>query len=285
MLLACSTCHRQYEVGDLAPGRKVRCTCGTLTAVPRRKPRKVETAHCGNCGAALAPKTPRCEHCGARRTEAEEGYAGACPECFARVTKGARFCSGCGVELRAEGRLQALTRDECPRCSVGLTVTEGRDDPLHQCTGCGGSWLSQRAFQRFVDRSLERGATTDQRQAMAKEVRKRARPRRPQKHVVCPVCGTYMLVHEYQGYSGVQVDTCLHHGWWFDAGELERIGTFVAHGGLDAAERRRKTNTRIRQRLASWRRATAGKGAAPSRRKSRRSEDFVGVLLALLAKS
>jgi Zn-finger nucleic acid-binding protein len=255
MLIACSACHRQYDVGALEPGRKVRCTCGELATVPRRKPRKRAVARCGNCGAELPADGKRCEHCAARVTLAEEGMGEACPECFAHLVKDARFCSACGTALAPRAVLQAVTRSACPRCDELLAVTEGRNDPFHQCTVCGGIWFSRDAFQRFLDRSEAKGAAADERRAVASEVRTRRRPRETRPLVQCPVCGIVMLVQEFAGYSSTLVDACARHGWWFDPGELERIRRFVAAGGPAEAEKRRKARRRSQRTARSWRRA------------------------------
>jgi hypothetical protein len=47
--------------------------------------------------------------------------------------------------------------------------------------------------------------------------------------------------------SGVIVDTCLHHGTWFDDDEARRAGEYVAAGGkepLEAEERDAKPSAR-----------------------------------------
>lgn len=36
--------------------------------------------------------------------------------------------------------------------------------------------------------------------------------------------------------SGVIIDECRFHGFWVDGGELERIRTFIADGGLERAQ-------------------------------------------------
>lgn len=257
MLLACQACSRLYDVGDLAPGRSMRCTCGTRTPVPRKKPRQKEIANCGNCGAPLESGAKRCGHCSARVTLAEEGLGQPCPACFARLLEKARFCSACGLALKAEARLKAVTRDDCPRCDERLAVTEGRLDPFHQCTSCGGIWLSRKAFERVLDTAKDRPATAEERRELAAALRRVRRPRREPAGLRCPVCAILMLVQEFATCSGVRVDACLDHGWWFDDGELERIRRFVSAGGLEAADQRRKARRRSRSVAARWRRMCA----------------------------
>jgi Zn-finger nucleic acid-binding protein len=51
----------------------------------------------------------------------------------------------------------------------------------------------------------------------------------------CPVCAGPMVRGTWRRVSGVMVDDCPHHGLWLDAGELDRIGAFLASGGADRA--------------------------------------------------
>ena len=47
----------------------------------------------------------------------------------------------------------------------------------------------------------------------------------------CPECGDQMRRQNYGRVSGVVVDVCPRHGWFFDAGELQAIIEFVRSGG------------------------------------------------------
>jgi Zn-finger nucleic acid-binding protein len=264
MLIACSSCHRQYDVGDLRPGSAVRCACGTANTVPRARPRRVAVQHCANCGGVRDGEGP-CPYCGARPSATEKGLGDPCPECFARLARSARFCHGCGTEIRPAAVVRAVTSTSCPRCQGGLVQVEGRGDPFHQCSACGGVWLSRRAFQRFVDRSAGRAVSPEEQRSTAAGVRRRAiggrgklsptrrrrSPTRPS--ISCPTCAETMLTTAYATYSGVLIDACARHGWWFDGDELERIGKFVAGGGLEEAERRRRSARRVRRTTRSWR--------------------------------
>lgn len=283
MLIACQSCHRQYDVGDLRPGAQVRCTCGTSNVVPRSRPRRVKVAHCANCGGVRDGDGP-CDYCGARPSAAEKGLGDPCPECFARLAKGARFCHGCGVEIQPAAVVRAITRTSCPRCEGRLVLAEGRGDPFHQCSECGGIWLSRRAFQRFVERSAGRAVTSEEQRTTSLGVRRRAtrgkrvpgRRRRPRPAVECPTCRMPMLTTSYARYSGVEVDACTRHGWWFDVGELERIGAFVAGDGLAEAERRRKAARRVQRTTRSWRRRIAA-----DRRGGRRHDPLASTLIGI----
>jgi len=161
---------------------------------------------------------------------------------------------------RIHSRFSHKVFRDCPRCEEPLSVSEGRGFPFHQCTGCGGIWLSRRSLQRFVDLSLESEVGTEERRAVAEGVRGRRKRRRRDPLVPCPVCRIRMRVAEFAGYSGVLVDQCIRHGWWFDDGELERLGTFLRGGGLEEAEKRRRARRRSRKVAQAWRRRCKQEG-------------------------
>ena len=51
-------------------------------------------------------------------------------------------------------------------------------------------------------------------------------------YIKCPVCLEVMNRVNYGRISGVIVDVCSDHGYWLDAGELEKIAAWVSSGGL-----------------------------------------------------
>jgi Zn-finger nucleic acid-binding protein len=232
-------------------------------------------ARCGNCGAELPPGGKRCEHCAARVTLAEERLGAACPECFARLVKDARFCSACGTAIAPQAVLQAVASTDCPRCTEPLAVTEGLEDPFHQCTVCGGIWLARAAFGRVLERAEAQPADAAARRAVARQVGMRRKPRDRRPLVSCPVCSRPMLRQEFARYSGTLVDACTVHGWWFDAGELERIRRFVAAGGLEAAEKRGRAHRRSRRTAMLWRQRVERE------RRGETGSAFLGALLGL----
>ena len=56
-------------------------------------------------------------------------------------------------------------------------------------------------------------------------------------------------------FSGVIVDICLPHGYWFDAGELPRVLEFITEGGLDRERKRQALQTEEEQRRLALLRA------------------------------
>lgn len=249
MLIACAKCHRQYDTTDLAVGAKVRCLCGELLVVQEVQARDMEMLRCASCGGNLDRHEKNCGFCGSEVSLAERGYGGTCPECFARMAKGAQFCCTCGVAIKPLSRLQPLQDKECPRCEAGLAVQEFDGGSLVECTSCGGIWLEEEKFlqattqaddgavQRFVQ---GRSSANEDVSAWEETVR----------YLKCPTCTNLMHRKNFASCSGVIVDWCRGHGYWFDRHELEAVLAFVSRGGLDEARQRERQREEAAARMA-----------------------------------
>ncbi len=64
MLIACKSCHRQYDVSGIEAGEPFRCHCGQLTKVAPHKPQEARMVHCSGCGGKLRPQSSTCDYCG-----------------------------------------------------------------------------------------------------------------------------------------------------------------------------------------------------------------------------
>ncbi len=255
MLIACTDCRRQYDVGDLKPGAKIRCYCGTLNDIPKQKPRDAVMAHCSSCGGALKKEQKTCEFCGSEILQGIRDMGEVCPKCMARMVKNAKYCNTCGVAIEPQAVLKAVTSKSCPRCSAPLTICELADAAFIECTKCGGIWLDESSFGR-----LSREAEEDAKETlpMADTVRAGAEPSIGQRvqYLACPVCGDRMNRKNFASVSGVVIDWCRGHGFWFDAHELELILTFIRKGGLRQARvREDERRTREMQKAADDMRA------------------------------
>lgn len=234
MLLACTQCHRQYEVGAYPVGSLVRCLCGHRSEVPEPRVRKLEMLHCSNCGGRLQTGLTACEYCAAQIKLADRGLGPACPECFATTLDGARFCSSCGVCIGAEVVIRALSDRACPRCKQPLSECESKELRYVECQHCGGLWLDEALFERMAqdrDRRLApaiRGTLPSPSSSVGME---------QVRYLPCPVCGEIMNRRNFAACSGVILDWCRGHGWWFDASELERVLDFLQRGGMDRSRR------------------------------------------------
>lgn len=221
MLIACPECHRQYDVGDIAPGRKVRCLCGALTEVPTPRSAPTRMAHCFSCGGPLRDGATDCVYCGGTVSLLMRGAGDACPECFARLARDARFCGGCGVRIAPTSALKALTSTRCPRCKGELARCEGEGQHFTECLACGGLWLDEARFEALIAKRREEGASGRPEFSRAAPA-KAASPEAEVRYLPCPSCGELMQRRNFGRGSGVILDWCRGHGVWFDAQELEQ---------------------------------------------------------------
>lgn len=98
------------------------------------------------------------------------------------------------------------------------------------CPSCRGVWLDKselpalikRRDQQWSDQLIDHVLSTlGQDGIPAEELAQ-------QRH--CPLCHTHMDAVNYQGNSGVIIDTCPKgHGVWLDHNELGKIRIFMAH--------------------------------------------------------
>ena len=119
-----------------------------------------------------------------------------------------------------------------------MTALELGGTPVLECPACDGLWLEAHAFERIcADRAsqaavLHRSATG----APAAAHRVSYRP--------CVSCGTMMNRVNFAQISGVVVDVCRAHGTFLDAGELQRVVSFIQGGGLERTRQRQLENLR-----------------------------------------
>jgi len=235
-LVGCPECHAQYDVADAA-GATVTCRCGaTFPATP---PPAIDAAvtRCAACGALVGETEAVCGYCGAEVSRRPQPSGPVCPECYARNPEKARFCTSCGVAfspqpLRArEGSLR------CPACPSGELAPRSLGGLwAEECPACLGLWAPGDVMERLVAQIREKRqrdgfaasglAPHERRTAWEAEVTYRH----------CPECGAMMQRRNFGKRSGVIVDSCLEHGTWLDADEMEDIASFVMGGGLERAE-------------------------------------------------
>lgn len=237
MLVVCESCRRQYTVEGMDSGEQVRCVCSELITVPRARPRVVQILRCSSCGGTLREDATHCDYCGGRISLEERHLGDSCPECFARLLHGARFCRECGVEVRPMSIQAKPLASYCPRCEGELVLRVVPQGEYTECGSCGGIWLQVHEFQRVMD---DRDGSS-----IGKYIAKRTRASgaevrdNPVKYLPCPVCGTLMNRKDFFGCSLVVMDVCCKgHGYWFDTHELEKIISFINSGGLDKARRK-----------------------------------------------
>jgi Zn-finger nucleic acid-binding protein len=251
------------------PGAKVACSCGVTVIVPGgarsdtpstpspfrtadNRPVEAAVMKCPFCGGPCAPDVRACPHCNVELASVR------CPHCFALHFAGSRFCARCGKALALEPLLDP-TDAPCPRCDTPLRVfgfgtasSEALPDdalsdlPMHECTACGGMFVSQTTLDAIIKRE---SPGPDGQAALGGALTAGARHAPPVassgprldvvRYVKCPLCHELMNRNNFGKRSGVIVDVCRAHGVWFDKGELTQAIEFVAHGGLTDAEKAR----------------------------------------------
>lgn len=238
MYVACSRCHLQYDVGGLKKGEKVRCRCGTLFEVSERRSLEARMVHCSSCGGKLRTGVSSCDYCGCEVTRADRNLGPSCPECFANLPVKAKFCGSCGVEIKPAALKATHIGARCPRCEESLARIEVAGGEYTECSACAGIWLEEKAFQEIVDKkdaaalapffgASGAGGNSASEPAQEEQVR----------YLTCPTCGQRMNRKNFAACSGVIIDWCKGHGWWFDANELAKVIGFVREGGLDRARK------------------------------------------------
>ncbi|RMG09844.1 MAG: zinc ribbon domain-containing protein [Planctomycetota bacterium] len=241
MLIACGSCHRQYDVTGIEPGQKIRCHCGAVSEVRQPTAHDAETLHCAACGGDVRTDQTSCEYCDAPLSLAERGIGDACPRCFARLVKDAAFCSACGVRIEPQIVSRIPSGCTCPRCEAPLARVEAGAATFTECTGCGGIWLEEEVFHALTraraeagDRELESFSRYFGKSVSSAGVERPSRRHEQNvRYLACPVCGEMMNRKNFARCSGVVIDWCKGHGYWFDTNELEEIFRFIQGGGLE----------------------------------------------------
>ncbi|NCC75116.1 MAG: hypothetical protein EOM08_01640 [Clostridia bacterium] len=193
---------------------------------------------CSNCGANVPPDSVRCSYCQSVLARA------ACPACFGPVFRGMKYCPDCGSRIAR----QDLTPDStlhCPRCETHLLPALIADVRVDECNRCGGIWLEREAFQEICEKwdaaalpldRVEQGLvwTDPEKPPRSNHVTPLAsQPDSSSRmYVPCPTCGELMLRKNFAGCSGVIIDWCKPHGYWFDRTELQKVVSFVRSGGM-----------------------------------------------------
>lgn len=167
-----------------------------------------------------------------------------CPHCGNKVNFKSTICPHCGG--RRPSPVEKRRSPVCPRCHVSLTHYAYRNRDLDMCSHCGGVWLDRGEFT-----DLTRESDVYQNQAAPKG-HVRGPIRDSIQYIPCVRCGTLMNRKNFARISGVIIDECRPHGVWLDGGELERIRTFIADGGLERAQDRKiEKNRQALRELAS----------------------------------
>lgn len=206
----------------------------------------VQSLQCPNCGASVPPDQLRCSYCRSVLSRT------ACSTCFGPIFRGMKYCPACGNRVMRRD-LVVDQKLHCPRCEVQLLPALIADVRVDECDQCGGLWLDRQAFQEICEKwdvtalpaddgtgvlnpahSAASSATNftttpapDLQTGTPALTKSRARM-----YIPCPACGELMLRKNFAGCSGVIIDWCKPHGYWFDRRELQQVVAFIRSGGM-----------------------------------------------------
>ena len=173
----------------------------------------------------------------------DPSHAMRCGGCQLLVADGCSFCPGCGFAL-AQGH-ESQSDLACPSCgdeAPAMTRWGLAPDHAHVrgyevdgCTHCGGAWVAKATLDALVAEASQFAARSE---VPEREVRRRVMSERPAeiRYRRCPVCAEMMARKNFARVSGIILDSCLDHGSYFDAGELQDVLDFVRSGGLVFAQ-------------------------------------------------
>jgi Zn-finger nucleic acid-binding protein len=201
-------------------------------------------AQCIACGAERTADARVCAACGA------EANAVRCAACMTLNAIGDDACAQCGALLEPEPEL-VPTELICPRGCGGLSAVAD----MHECTRCGGIFVSNEALGELVMRHKDHIGVT---------IRPPDLPADHVTYIPCPKCNVRMNRTVFGKSSGVIVDVCKKHGTWFDARELTASLAFIERGGLELVAKREAERKAEEARKHEVERRTKGFDAASS---------------------
>ncbi|MBX2869429.1 MAG: zinc ribbon domain-containing protein [Acidiferrobacterales bacterium] len=254
VITRCHLCSRQFDTEGHAPGERFHCLCGTLLTVPNAKSFDASVVRCSSCGGTREKQDRACGHCGADFTLHEQQLNTVCPTCLARISNDAKYCHHCATPITISGRLGNATEKSCPKCSsdqkLGSRTIKDTDMNALECNVCGGVWLEQAVFMELERRMIELASS-----GMSAEHVGLSKAVPNQKfddqnfYRKCPICEKLMHRRNYGPGSGIVIDQCHQHGFWFDQAELDVILRWIRTGGLMASRKTRAAIQRNNDRL------------------------------------
>ncbi len=264
-LIACETCHAQYDLTGVISDT-LRCRCGETLENRELTPVDAEIHRCGACGALVVANVSDCSYCGSEIVE-EGDLSLICPECFARNADASRFCTACGVAFRPEPLCIDGHELPCPACDASMPPTQVAGIGLNECRQCNGLWVPGDHFDALVRRATETRRHSEESGEAATAPRMQGG--NPLESAVryrkCPECQAFMHRRNYLRSSGVVIDVCHEHGTWLDADELEKIAGFIVSGArtspLLEAEHRQAAASNAAANVYARMRAASENGA------------------------
>ncbi|MFC1699614.1 zf-TFIIB domain-containing protein [Candidatus Omnitrophota bacterium] len=151
-------------------------------------------------------------------------YSNTCVRCKKKIGTKTRLCPHCNMPNKIPS---TKTKALCPKCKVELEPKIYRKQELDVCPSCSGIWLDTLEFEYLTtEKDVYNDPTIEPifvREALGER----------DKYRECVRCNNLMNRFNFKNISGILIDICCDHGAWLDAGELRRMRTFIASGGLD----------------------------------------------------
>jgi len=131
--------------------------------------------------------------------------------------------------------LDPTLKDSCPRCRIPLREQYYEGVTIKNCPGCGGKLVDAGFMERLIARKEVSFSDHLIRKAEAFKQEFMENPSRAAKdrstagaNIICPECGSKMLLRPYSYHYIVPVDKCLScFKIWFDTDELEILQILI----------------------------------------------------------
>jgi Zn-finger nucleic acid-binding protein len=232
MVIECPGCSKSYDLSGYKSGQKLRCLCGQILVAPGDAftVRAARSLHCSDCGGILEKDKPSCTYCGAMIDMTHARLTEYCTSCLSMSGAGAVFCSECGKPLIKKINTPQETDEKCPRCQIKMRRRDVDKRKVTECPMCCGLFVDACDLDSMIRQQEERNLShvdVAGKKAIRAEI-----DTAPVTYLKCPCCANMMNRINYGRASGVIIDFCKAHGYWLDAGELEKIAKWVATGGL-----------------------------------------------------
>ncbi len=256
VITRCNSCARQYDTEGHDPGERFHCLCGKLLTVPEKRDYDAAVVRCSSCGGAREKQDTACGHCGADFTLIEQQLNTSCPACFARISDVAKYCHHCATPIMISGTLGESTNKACPKCCEkhGLSSRKIKDTDMSalECNLCGGIWLDREVFLEIEKRMIDLASTgIDKDHSKLLENIPRQSMDDQNLYRRCPTCEKFMQRRNYGPGSGIIIDQCHQHGYWFDQQELDVTLRWIRTGGLLASRKKKAAIKRDNDRIAN----------------------------------
>ena len=255
VITKCLACARQYDTDGHDPGERFHCLCGELLTVPAVKSGSASVVSCSACGGTRENGWDRCGFCGSDFTLHEQDLDTVCPTCQTRISRRARYCHHCATPILISGHAGEQTAKPCPRCSNHRNLSSRKMEAsgltILECNVCAGVWLDLEVFHELEHRMIalaDSGITEKHKQIRQQIPAQQSNDQNFYRK--CPTCSVLMHRRNYGPGSGIVIDQCHQHGFWFDLRELELILRWIRTGGLLASKKRRKAIQKQQDRVA-----------------------------------